>query len=88
MAIPNFNDYKYIMFVDMSKFLGVTGILLVLIGTIFSLWAILGTKTKNVGTANYYDNQQDNFKKDKIKVLIGIILISLGSLLQIIGLFL
>lgn len=72
----------------MSKIISAVGIVLVLFGTILSLWSILGTKTKNIGTANYYDNQQDNFKKDKIKVLIGIILISLGSLLQIIGLFL
>lgn len=71
----------------MSKLLSAIGILLVLIGTVFSLWSILWTKTKDVGTAGYNDNHQDYFRKDKIRVVLGTVLISLGSLLQIVGLF-
>ena len=72
----------------MSKFLGVVGILSVVVGTIFSLWSILGTKCNYVGTAHWYDHQQESFTKDKRKVIIGTILIIAGSIFQIIGLFL
>lgn len=72
----------------MDKIFSVTGIVLVFIGTVFSLWSILGTASKKVGTAGYHDTQQDNFKKDKTRVMIGIILIFAGSVSQIIGLFL
>lgn len=72
----------------MSKLLSAIGIVLVLIGTVFSLWSILGTASKKVGTADYHDNQQDYFKKDKTRVVIGMILIFAGSVSQIIGLFL
>lgn len=37
----------------MSKLLSAIGIVLVLIGTVFSLWSILGTAPKDVGTAGY-----------------------------------
>lgn len=75
------------MEIKMNKLLSAIGIVLVLAGTVFSLWSILGTKTKDIGTAGRHDNQQDYFKKDKIRVIIGTILISFGSLLQIVGLF-
>lgn len=35
----------------MSKLLSAIGIVLVLIGTVFSLWSILGTKPTDVGTS-------------------------------------
>lgn len=72
----------------MSKILSVIGILLVITGTIFSLWSILGTKCNYVGTADWYDHQQESFTKDKRKGIIGTILIIAGSIFQIIGLFL
>lgn len=72
----------------MNKILSAIGILLVVIGTIFSLWSILGTKGNDVGTAQWYDHQQESFKKDKIKVIIGTIFIVAGSIFQLIGLFL
>ena len=72
----------------MSKFFSAIGIVLVLTGTVFSLWSILGTKPKDVGTARYNDSAQGRFKKDQKKVFIGTALISLGSFLQIVGLFL
>lgn len=72
----------------MSKLLSAIGIVLVLIGTVFSLWSILGTKPKDVGTAGYHDSQQKRFKKDQKNVFIGTVLIFMGSILQIAGLFL
>ena len=72
----------------MSKYISAFGIILVMIGTIFSLWSILGTKSNYVGTVKWFNEQHDNFKKDKKKVIIGTILIIIGSILQIAGLFL
>lgn len=72
----------------MSKILSTIGIILVLIGTVLSLWSILRTDPEKVQSAGDYDAQQKNFKKNKPRVIFGIILISIGSLLQIIGLFL
>lgn len=71
----------------MSKRLSAIGIVLVLIGTVFSLWSILGTAPNKVQTADDHDNQQNNFRKNKPRVVFGTVLISLGSLLQIVGLF-
>lgn len=71
----------------MSKILSALGIIFVVVGTISSLWSILGTKGNYVGTSQWLDNQQESFKKDKIKVVIGTILIVVGSMFQIIGLF-
>ena len=71
----------------MSKVLSVIGIILVVTGTIFSLWSILGTKGNYVGTVHWFDHQQESFKKDKMRVIIGTILIVVGSIFQIIGLF-
>lgn len=72
----------------MDKILSAIGIVLVMIGTIFSLWSILATKTKYYGTCDWYSKLQDDFKKDKKKVIIGAILIIIGSVFQIVGLFL
>ena len=69
----------------MSKILSTIGIILVVTGTIFSLWSILGTKGNYVGTAHWFDHQQESFKKDKMKVIIGTVLIVAGSIFQIIG---
>ena len=69
----------------MNKFTSVIGIILVMAGTILSLWSVLKTKGDEVQTAAYHDHQQENFKKDKKKVIIGTVLIILGSLLQIMG---
>ncbi len=71
----------------MSKILSTIGIILVVAGTILSLWSILATKGNYVQTADWYDCQQENFKKDKRKVIVGTISIIIGSTLQIIGLF-
>lgn len=70
----------------MDKFLSAIGIVLVMIGTIFSLWFILATKTQYYGTCGWFSNLQDNFKRDKKKVIIGTMLIIIGSIFQIVGL--
>lgn len=69
-----------------SEYGSIVGIFLVMIGTIFSLWSILSTKTEDVGTAWKEDHKQDDFRKDKRKVIIGTILIIVGSMFQISGL--
>lgn len=71
----------------MSRIVSVTGIVLVMIGTIFSLWSILGTKGNYVGTAKELDERQKNFKEDKKRVIAGTILIITGSILQIVAMF-
>lgn len=71
----------------MGKFLSIIGIVFVMIGTIFSLWSILTTNTKDYGTCGWIANLQDNFKRDKKKVIGGTILIIIGSIFQISGLF-
>lgn len=80
--------FQSIRGIDMGKILSVIGIFSVVIGTIFSLWSILGIKGDYVSTANWYEHQQEDFKKNKKKVIVGTILIILGSVFQIIGLFL
>ena len=71
----------------MGKVLCTVGIISVMIGTIFSLWSVLTTKTQYYGTYRWVSDLHDNFKKDKKKVVIGIILIIIGSILQIMGVF-
>lgn len=69
----------------MSKLIVIIGILLVAIGTIFSLWTILTTSKRDYGTAVWYSRQHIEFAKEKNRVIFGTILILLGSLLQIAG---
>lgn len=71
--------------VKMGKVFCVLGIALVMIGTILSLWSVLSTKTKDYFTVGWYNNQNKEFKKTKIMVVIGTILIIAGSIFQIIG---
>lgn len=80
----SFNVYEVLR---MSEILSTIGILLVVTGTILSLWSVLGTKGDYVQTVDWHDHQQENFKKDKKKVIVGTILIICGSVFQIIGLF-
>ena len=69
------------------KILNISGILLIMIGTSFSLWKIISTKQSFVGTAKDWDTKGEQFKKEKKCVEIGMILIVCGSLLQIIAQF-
>ncbi len=55
----------------MDRYVNIIGIILVMCGTILSLWSVLGTKADYVQTAGSFDHQQDNFMKDKKKVING-----------------
>lgn len=48
-----------------EKVLCVVGIIMCMIGTVLSLWTILTTKIKRVGTCEQFDNAQESFKKRK-----------------------
>ena len=48
---------------EISKFFSAAGIVLVLIGTVFSLWSVLETNPEDVQTAKDYDRQQKKIKK-------------------------
>lgn len=74
----------------MSKVLSVIGIIMVMIGTILSLWSIITTNSSFVGTVASLNGEwiQKEFKKQKKQVVIGCIIILIGSVLQCIGMFL
>ena len=72
----------------MSAIVGSIGIILSVIGTIWTLWSILGTSAKYIGTYDEMANRQNDFKKTKKQVIIGCVLILLGGLLQVMSLFL
>ena len=72
----------------MIKWLTVLGIVLIAIGTCWSLWSILNTDSKYIGTADWYSHQYEAFKKQKRQVIAGLILIILGSVAQIVAQFL
>ena len=72
----------------MIKRLTVLGIVLIAIGTCWSLWSILNTDSNYVGTADWYSHQNEAFKKQKRQVITGLILIILGSVAQIVVQFL
>ena len=72
----------------MIKLLTVLGIVLVAIGTCWSVWSILNTDSNYVGTADWYSNQNDAFIKQKREVIAGLLLIILGSVSQIVAQFL
>ena len=63
----------------------IAGIIFVFVGTAFSLWSII---TKDIAKAETWEAVKDagaDAKKEKKKVITGIILILVGSILQIIG---
>ena len=72
----------------MIKWLTVLGIVLIAIGTCWSLWSILNTDPNYIGTVDWYSHQGEAFKKQKRQVIAGLILIILGSVAQIVAQFL
>lgn len=72
----------------MIKWLTVLGIVLVAIGTCWSLWSVLNTDSNYVGTVDWHSHQDEAFKKQKRQVIAGLILIILGSVAQIVAQFL
>lgn len=71
----------------MDKILNVIGIATVAIGSVLSLWTIITTKTSFVGTCADWDSKPEQFKKEKLLVILGCVLIVSGSILQIISNF-
>ena len=72
---------------SLSNILSLLGILTVTAGTVATLWNVLCTKSKYVGTALWYDKQNETFKETKKEVIIGCFFIILGSIFQFISLF-
>lgn len=72
----------------LSNILSLLGILMVTVGTVATLLNVLCTKSKYVGTALWYDNQNETFKEMKKEVIIGCFFIILGGVLQCIAIFL
>ena len=72
----------------MEKILNVIGIVMVAIGSVLSLWTIITTKTSFVGTCADWDSKPEQFKKEKLLVILGCILIVSGSISQIVANFL
>lgn len=70
------------------KVLTATGIVFSIVGTILTLWTTFLTSTKYAGTWNEMSNRHSEFPKEKKRIIIGAIVIAVGGVLQIIGLFL
>ena len=66
-------------------FFSVLGIIMVLIGTAFSLWTIITRDTKKAGTWEGIYEQSIEAEKEKKCVMWGIALIAVGSIFQIFG---
>lgn len=71
------------MYIKAINFLG---ILLSTVGTVFTLYNVLSTNPKDIGTHGYYKKAGDDFKKQKSKTIKGCILIVIGGFLQILAL--
>lgn len=63
------------------------GIILATVGTILSLWKVITSKSKDMGTVKQIDNIGLDFKKEKKWVGFGCCLIIVGNGLQIFSLF-
>ena len=63
----------------------IAGIVMVFIGTAFSLWSIITNDTQRAGSWEGIKERGADAKKEKEKVIIGIALIFIGSILQIVG---
>ena len=70
------------------KVLTATGIVFSIVGTILTLWTTFLTSTKYAGTWHEMSNRHSEFPKEKKRIIIGVIVIAVGGVLQIIGLFL
>lgn len=69
----------------MRKLLSVVGIVLVLIGTIWAVWSVLKTNSTEVAKAGYLDSSEKHFRDQKKHVIIGLVISSVGSAMQIFG---
>lgn len=70
-----------------GKIISAIGIAKATIGTVFTLWTILHTNPKAVGTWGELANRNKECPKEQRKARVGYILIVFGGLLQIVGQF-
>ena len=63
----------------------IIGIILVFAGTTFSLWSIITNDTRKANTWGALLEAREAAEKEKKYVLAGIVLIFVGSVLQIVG---
>lgn len=77
------------------KILNSAGIILTVIGTIWSIWSVLRMSEKDIEqtlTAGYQDNQNNirtnGLRTQKKQTIKGLFLISIGSLLQLLAIWL
>lgn len=70
-----------------GKIISALGIAMATIGTVFTLWTLLHTDPKSVGTWGELKNKHKEFPKEQKRARIGYVLIVLGGIMQIIGLF-
>lgn len=69
------------------KIISAIGIAMATVGTVLTLWTILHTDPKGVGTHGEPIQRRKEFPKEQKRARAGYVLIVLGGLLQIIGLF-
>ena len=70
-----------------SKIINAIGIALATIGTVFTLWTIIQTNPKTVGTWGELEERHKVFPKEQRRAKIGYTLIVLGGFLQIVAQF-
>ena len=70
-----------------SKIVSSLGIMLATIGTVMTMWTILHTEEKVVGTFGEPIARREAFPMEKRRAVIGTVLIIVGGVLQIIGQF-
>ena len=63
----------------------IVGIVIVFLGTAFSLWSIITNDTKRAGSWESIKERGEDAKTEKKNVIIGIVLVFIGSVLQIVG---
>ena len=68
-----------------SKVITTLGIIVSMLGTVFTLWTTF--ITKNAGTYAELANRHIEFPKEQKRVKLGCALITFGGFLQIIGLY-
>jgi len=68
--------------------ISIVGILFVAIGTVWSVWSVISANLKYIGTNDELANRKKDFIKQRKQVIGGLLLIGIGSVLQIIGVLL
>lgn len=74
-----------------NQLINTTGIIINLIGTVFTLWSMISITKEDMDyrrTAKYHDDgPEEELTKQKHQVICGLIIISVGSIIQIISMW-